>query len=115
VWSPRFEIRQKSVNLVFVYCILWGGLTTVLPYFTSYASESSAIGTSLNGVIIIVLGYAVCRGKAKAAWALVALALLDIGSRAYQGWDGYLMPGILLLAALSATGPLKPRQAPKHQ
>jgi|HubBroStandDraft_5_1064220.scaffolds.fasta_scaffold1625248_1 hypothetical protein len=48
------------------------------------------------------LGFAVLRGHRWAAWSLVAIALLDIVTRAMLGHSGYLMPGLLLAFALTA-------------
>ena len=67
-----------------------------------YPSRSSAIFTSILGLAVIALGFAVYRRSRLAAWILVGFSLLDVLSRILKGHNGYLMPGVLFVFALNA-------------
>ncbi len=95
---------SSAPSWTFGYAIFWGGFTAVVPFISlsEYRSVAIAVGTSLLGIVVIALGIAVCKRKRSAAGALVAFALFDAASRAFQGASRYLMPGLLLVCALTA-------------
>ena len=65
-------------------------------------SFAAAILTSLSGVIVIGLGFAVYRRSQIAAWLLVAFALSDLAARIVGGRSGLVMPIPLLAFSLLA-------------
>ena len=71
--------------------------------YAGYGSLGVAPLTSLLGAVIIALGFGVYRRSDLAAWALVMVAVFDIGVRILMHHSGLLMPLILLALALQAT------------
>jgi hypothetical protein len=103
--------RSSAPTWTFGYAIFWGGLSAVMPLTTAYPSPTVAITTSILGLLVIGLGYAVYRRSLLAAWILVAFSLFDVVSRIIHGHSGFIMPGLLFLFALNAAISLrKPMQ-----
>lgn len=88
----------------------------VVPFLVlaEYPSVVAAVATSLSGAAVVGLGYAVYRGKGWAAWTLVVFAVVDIVARNVHERGGFLMPLILIFAALSAASSLSKGQDTQH-
>jgi hypothetical protein len=79
-----------------------------------YPSPAAAIATSILGLAVIGLGFAVYRRSQLAAWILVAFALYDTAARILQGHTGFLMPGLLFAFALCAAISLRKQTQPSQ-
>ena len=95
--------RSSAPTWTFVYAVFWGGYNAVMPFVTTEQRPSlaAAILSSLSGVIVVGLGFAVYRRSQTAAWLLVAFALIDLAVR-IVGRPSLVMPFPLLAFALLA-------------
>ena len=91
----------NPITSTFWYALVWGGATLVMPYLVpaEYPSLPIMIGTAVDGVLVIALGFILRRQRPLAAYGLIVLALLDMIGRFYAHHSGYLMPLILLVLA----------------
>ena len=97
--------RSSAPTWTFVYAVFWGGYSAIMLFVMAERtcpSFAAAILTSLSGVIVIGLGFAVYRRSQIAAWLLVAFALSDLAARIVGGRSGLVMPIPLLAFSLLA-------------
>lgn len=101
--------RPAALWWTFGYGALWGGFTifVALTSQTKYPSQAIVIVTAILGVMTVIFAFAVLQRRMWAAWALVALAGIDILSRLSHGGSGAIMPLLLLAFAWTATRRLK--------
>jgi len=94
--------RSSAPTWTFGYAIFWGGLSAVMPLMTAYPSRTVAIATSVLGLVVIGLGYAVYRRSRLAAWILVGFSLFDVAYRIILRHSFDLPAGLLFAFALTA-------------